>query len=138
MNPAELRKSLALHEGLRLAMYTCTAGKPTIGYGHNLEMPISQAAADQILADDVAGCVAEADRVFPGWRDHNPARQNVIIELIFNMGAPRLSQFKRMWEALARRDYIKAAAEMLNSKWAQQVGKRARTLAKQMETGLFA
>jgi lysozyme len=138
MIPEFLKQSIMQHEGLRLRPYMCTAQKLTIGYGRNLtDNGISESEAGSMLEADIAGCVAEADRAFPGWRDHNPARQNVIIELIFNMGAPRLTQFKRMWEALARRDYIKAAAEMLNSRWAQQVGKRAKTMAKQMETGIF-
>lgn len=135
MNEPALRKSLELHEGRRGTMYTCTAGIPTIGVGHSLRRPISDAAIDQILSDDINTCIAELDRVFPGWRNHDDARQNVLLEMMFNLGAPRLRDFKRMWAALQIKDYDAAAKEMLNSGWAVQVGKRAVTLSQIMRTG---
>lgn len=135
MNYPALRKSLELHEGRRGTMYTCTAGIPTIGVGHSLQRPISDAAIDQILSDDINTCIAELDRVFPGWRNHDDARQNVLLEMMFNLGAPRLRDFKRMWAALQIKDYDAAAKEMLNSGWAVQVGKRAVTLSQIMRTG---
>jgi lysozyme len=136
MNIPALVESLIKHEGLRLSMYTCTAGKPTIGIGHNLERPISERAAKVILDDDIADCVQDMDRAFPGWRAHSDARQNVLLEMCFNLGTVRLRRFAKMWEALDARDYDKAAEEMLNSAWRVQVGKRAQTLAGQMRAGL--
>jgi lysozyme len=135
MNLAELRESLIKHEGWRNTVYTCTAGKPTIGVGHCLERPISVLAINQILSDDINDCIAEMDRAFNGWRNHDDARQNVLLELLFNLGAPRLAEFKRMWAALQAKDYAQAASELLDSKWAKQVGNRAVTLAERMRTG---
>lgn len=135
MNYEALRKSLIAHEGFRNAMYTCTAGVPTIGVGHSLHRPISNAAVDQILSDDINDTIAECDRAFPGWRNHNDARQNVLLELLFNIGAPRLAGFKKMWAALQAKDYAQAANELLDSKWAGQVGNRAVTLAERMREG---
>lgn len=53
----------------------------------------------------------------------------------FNIGLARLKGFAKALAAIERGDYKTAAAEMLDSKWARQVGKRASELAKQMETG---
>jgi len=55
--------------------------------------------------------------------------------MMYNLGAPRLMLFAKMWDALAKHDYKTAAAEMLNSKWAKQVGQRAITMSNQMRDG---
>jgi len=135
MNMPDLVESLIQHEGYRTTVYTCTAGKPTVGVGHNLERPISDAAIKQILADDIEDCIKELDRIRPSWRLHSDVRQNVLIEMMFNMGAPTLNEFEKMWRHLAARDYDKAAHEMLASNWAVQVGQRAKTLSDRMRAG---
>ncbi len=135
MNREKLNESLRVHEGIKLKPYTDTEGHLTIGIGHNLDNGITIQQAYALLDSDVDICIKELDRYFPIWKEHSEQRQNVLIELMFNMGAPRLTGFSRMWSALEKHDYKLAAIEMLDSKWAAQVGKRARTLAKQMETG---
>jgi len=135
MNQAALIDSLIKHEGYRNTVYQCAAGYPTIGIGHNLETPISDTAIMQILLDDIDTCVAELDRTRPNWRQHNEIRQNVLVEMVFNLGMPRLNKFTKMWAALDAKDYPKAAAEALNSQWAKQVGQRAGTLAAKLATG---
>jgi lysozyme len=136
MNRDTLRQSLMKHEGLRLTPYKCTAGKVTIGYGRNLDdvgMTNDEAAA--MLESDIDRCIAELDRVKPGWKTHDSARQNVLIEMVFNLGMPRLLGFKNMWAAVDRKDYVEASKQMLDSRWAVQVGQRAKTLAETMRTG---
>jgi lysozyme len=54
----------------------------------------------------------------------------------FNMGLPTLSKFTRTLQAIKNGRYSDAADEMLDSKWARQVGKRAERLSKQMRTGV--
>jgi lysozyme len=135
VNQAALIDSLIKHEGYRNTVYQCTAGKPTIGIGHNLETPISDTAIMQILLDDIDACVAELDRTRPNWRQHNEIRQNVLVEMVFNLGMPRLNKFTKMWAALDAKDYPRAASEALNSQWAKQVGQRAGTLAAKLATG---
>ena len=55
--------------------------------------------------------------------------------MLVNLGAPRLSRFKKMHAALQAHDYVTASREMLNSKWAKQVGQRALTLSDVMLSG---
>jgi lysozyme len=137
MNKARLVESLKAHEGLSLKPYKCTADKLTIGYGRNLDdNGISEIEALAMLENDIASCCTELDKNFPGWRGHDDARQNVLAEMMFNLGAPRLGRFFKMWAALDRHDYEEAAYQMLDSRWAKQVGQRAQTLAKQMKDGL--
>ena len=135
MNLDTLRASLIKHEGVRNLPYEDSVGELTIGIGHLMARPISRAAIDQILTDDINDCIRDMDRSCYGWRNHDSARQNVLLEMCFNLGVSRLLGFKRMWAALQRKDYAEAAAEMLSSKWAEQVKGRAITLAEAMKYG---
>src|SRR5690606_38210 len=94
--------------------------------------------AYMLLDSDIDICLKELDRYHPGWTAHCSARQNVLIELSFNLGLPRLDRFIKFWVAMHKRDYEAAADEMLNSLWAEQVGQRAHTLAQQMRSGEYA
>ncbi len=133
MNIQALKASLTLHEGKSFLPYPDTEGVETIGVGHNLQRPISEAAVQQILSDDINTAVAELDRAFKGWRNHSEARQTVLVELMFAMGAPSLSKFVKFWAAMDRKDYTAAAAQLIDSKWATQVGDREIGLARRLE-----
>jgi lysozyme len=135
VNLEALRTSLINHEGWRNLPYEDSLGFETIGVGHLLSNPLSKVAISQILDDDINSAIAHLERYFKDWRSHSDARQNVLIEMMFNMGARRLGGFKLMWAALERQDYPGAAREMRNSQWARQVHGRAETLAKIMENG---
>lgn len=136
MNIADLIDSLILHEDLKLKPYKCTAGKTTIGVGRNLDdNGISEEEAMLLLRNDIDTCCAELDKTRPNWRQHNDVRQNVLAEMCFNLGMPRLNRFVKMWAALEAKDYTGAAREMQRSQWAVQVGKRAVTLADRMRDG---
>ena len=62
-------------------------------------------------------------------------RQRVIIDMAFNIGVPRLNKFVKMWKAIDNKDFPSAKIEMLDSRWAKQVGNRAVRLSNAMETG---
>lgn len=119
---------VAQHEGLRLDMYHDTVGVPTIGYGHNLLEPISERAALIILEDDIIKTFNELDDRMDWWRDLPEPAQNVVASMVFNMGWPRFSRFKKFISALEDRAWDKAAYEMEDSLWFQQVGNRGREL----------
>ena len=125
---SELTDLIAQHEGKRLTMYTDTVGVPTIGYGHNLHEPISEHAAKVILADDVRVAVQELDERMDWWRDLPNNAQLVLASMGFNLGWPRFSRFKKFIAALEDRDYIRAAAEMEDSLWFQQIKTRGAEL----------
>jgi len=133
----KLEQRIKKHEGLRLAYYVDTKGKPTIGYGHNLLVPIPKEAAEIILQADLKQAAVEAEQMLPkeAWDNLNEARRGVLTEMVFNLGAAGVWKFHNLFVALRRGDYSLAAIEMTNSKWAQQVGKRAQTLAEIMATG---
>lgn len=124
-------------EGLRLRVYLDTKGKMTIGVGRNLEdVGISESEALLFLENDVAIARRESAK-FPFFPALDPVRQDVIICMVFNMGASKFSGFVRFMAAVDRKDYATAATEMINSSWSLQVGKRAVRLAEMMRSGVY-
>lgn len=117
-------------EGLRLKPYKCSAGKLTIGYGRNLEdIGISKEEADMFFESDFNRAMEDAKKLCEAfninYRHLSESRFYVLTDMMFNLGYDRLSQFKKMLTALSKGDYEGTAKEMLDSKWAKQVGKRA-------------
>ena len=126
------------HEGKRLKLYECPAGKLTIGYGHNIEdNGISNAVAELMLQEDIEAAERDARLAFDFFGALSPVRQSVVIMMLFNLGLPRLLGFKKMIMALAQGDHEKASIEMLDSKWARQVGYRAAELSAMMNFDTF-
>lgn len=135
MDRALLRSQLERHEGLRLKPYRDTVGKLTIGIGRNLDdVGITRDEAEMLLdtdMDEVERYLSTVDEYLALDR----VRQTVLANMCFNLGFYGLMQFKRMWAAIGRKDWGLAASEMLNSRWAKQVGARAVELSDAMRTG---
>lgn len=129
-------RQLRLHEGERLKPYRCTAGKLTIGVGRNLEdRGITREEAAYLLANDIAAEERELLRALPWVAKLDEVRQRVLLDMAFNMGVVGLLAFKRTLATIQAGDYQRAAAMMLDSKWAGQVGQRAERLSRMMATG---
>lgn len=133
---AKLRAQLTEAEGVRLTAYTDTVGKTTIGCGRNLtDVGISQAMSDQMLDEDIGRAHDECRRAF-GWFDGlDEVRQRVLVEMMFNLGRPRLLGFRLMLSAVQSRNFDEASRQMLQSVWATQVHQRAVRLARWMKSG---
>lgn len=130
-----LSKQLMKHEGLRLKPYTDSVGKLTIGIGRNLDdVGISKQEALAMLTHDIDTARNELLTHYPSFEQLSPTRMDACINMVFNMGIARFSGFKRFIKALLDHDYELAAIEMLDSKWARQVGYRATELANQVRT----
>ena len=141
---------LKRHEGTHRAgglhaAYRCPAGALTIGWGHNLDarpLPgmgegsrISDEEAEALLRQDLRLLAAELDLRLPWWRGLGAARSAVLLDMAYNLGAGGLIGFRRMLEAARHGRFSEAADEMLDSRWAAQVGLRAVELAEQMRSG---
>ena len=136
MDIRKLADQLTRHEGLRLKPYRCPAGKLTIGIGRNLDdCGISEHEAKVLLFNDIRQSEVEAREIIKNFENLSDVRQGVIVNMIFNMGAPTFRKFKNLIAAIETDNYKKAGKEMLDSRWARQVGNRAIELSKQMEGG---
>jgi lysozyme len=125
----KLIEQLKRHEGFRDLPYQCTEGVWTFGYGLT---NITRDEAEIVLRMRVDQI---ADKLFSHISSLNTARQNVIINMAYNLGILGVMNFKKMWQAIYAGDFDGASTEMLSSKWAKQVGNRAVELADIMRKG---
>lgn len=131
-------KQLKVHEGLKLEMYQCTSGRNTIGYGRNLDdVGISLDEAEYMLNNDVNKVFNQLNDNLSYFCGLNEARQAVLINMAFNMGYAGLMGFKKFLAYVEDGFFEKASKEMLDSRWAVQVGLRSYELSQQMEVGIF-
>ena len=152
-------KKLIDGEGLVLTVYQDTLGIDTIGIGRNLkdrgiskaelehmdipnmdvvyEHGITKEDAVYLATNDVQIVEEELCRAHPCVDSLDSVRQLVVMDMAFNMGVPRLCKFVKMWNAIHEEKWEAASREMLDSKWARQVGRRAKILSDAMANGEF-
>lgn len=158
-NRSHFLDKLIEHEGMELHVYKDTLGIDTVGIGRNLkdrgiskeeldyldipsidaiyEHGITEADARYLALNDIAIVENELCRVHPCVEELDGVRQLILMDMAFNMGVPRLCKFKKMWYAIHEKNFEAASLEMLDSKWARQVGQRARKLSDAMASGEF-
>lgn len=135
MDMDRLRKTIIRHEGSRLKMYQDTLGIWTIGVGHNIqEKGISPDVMALILEEDLAESIADLKRNISFFSDLPEQIQEALVNLCFNMGIPRLLQFKKTLAYLRDEDFKSAANELLDSRYAAQVGQRAIEISDMIRT----
>lgn len=136
MNYARLKKQLEIDELRSKKIYTDTVGKVSGGIGRNLtDRGFSDDEIDLMYANDIKIAEKDARALVPGFDHLNDVRQEVVMNLSFNLGYSRLAGFKRFLSALNSSDFDDAAAELQDSKWFGQVKYRGVRLVKAMRTG---
>jgi lysozyme len=135
VNLEAFRKHLKWAEGVRQFPYRCSAGKLTIGVGRNLDdNGLSLDEVDYLLDNDIAAVIKDCERL-DYWDNLDPVRRLVVADMVFNLGHSRFLRFKKLNAALAIKDYTLAAHEMKDSRWYDQVGRRAWRLREAMLSG---
>ena len=123
-------------EGFSATVYTCPAGKQSIGYGFNLEAGITKGEALALLRYKLEYLESILEYTFPWFAALGRARKDVLIEMAFQMGVEGLLEFKKTLAAVAEGRYKAAALEMLNSRWGKiDTPGRAKFLSEIMERG---
>lgn len=136
-------------EGRTVKPYLDTQGKWTVGVGHNISalgLPpkmvveiiengkLTDAMVDELLIIDVDR-VIKACQEIAVFNKLDIVRQSVLADMVFNMGVEGVLGFRNTLGLIGRGDWAGAAANMLKSKWAEQVGNRAIQLAEIMRSG---
>ena len=140
MDINKLREQLKIDEGVKYEIYDDHLGYKTFGIGHLVKAtdeeygwpvgtPVSEKRVNSVFDEDVETYIAETEKVFGNLEDMPQEVQQVLVNMCFNMGAPRLSQFKKFIKAIHDEDWATASVEMLDSRWASQVGVRANRLS---------
>jgi len=130
-------------EGLRLKAYPdpLTRADPwTCGYGHTgadvcEDTVWTQEQCEAALIADVEEVQRQLDAKLPWWRTLDPVRQDAVCNMAFNLGVAKLLTFSNTLAALKARDYRRAAASVMASRWAVQVGARSTRIAQMIVTG---
>jgi lysozyme len=135
-----LQRLLIKHEGMRLKPYEDVLTEDiTIGVGRNLDsLGLTEDEVMYLLTNDIVRCDKELLHNFKWYPELCRARQDALINLCFNLGITRLLTFKKALQAMADKDYVRAADEFLDSKWATQVGSnRTDDIACMIRTGKY-
>jgi lysozyme len=122
--------------------YRCPAGHLTIGVGRNLEANgISKAEALAMLSNDIDRAEHDLANILQGYeigfKQVAGPRFDALVNVCFNMGRSRLKKFRKMFAAIKAGDWDLAGKELLDSKYAKQVGRRAVELSIQLSTGRY-
>ena len=154
MDMPSLKRRLCIEEGDKLVAYLDTKGILTVGTGHNcVARPVDGVTQpgdritpeqDQALFEaDVQDACDQLDNYLSWWRNLDDARQNVILDMCFNMGIAKLMGFHHTLASVKGGIddpalFSQAADEMKDSAWHDQVGSRAVFLENAMRTGIYA
>ena len=131
-----LTDQLRFHEGVEHKVYKDHLGIETIGVGRNLvDRGLSDHEINILLANDINICTEELDKKMPWWKDLDEVRQRCIVDLVFNLGMPRFSQFVKTIGHIKNGAWEEASDELLDSNYARQVPNRAKRIATMLRTG---
>ena len=143
MDLEKLRKQLEIDEGVKYEIYLDHLGYPTFGIGH-LVIPsdkeyredvgtrVSEERVRECFDKDVQSVLRDCSLLYKDFDELPEEAQQIIANMMFNMGYTRLSKFKGMKRGVDTRDWNKAADEMVDSRWYKQVTNRANRLVERM------
>lgn len=145
MNIDKLREQLIIDEGQVNEIYHDHLGYPTFGIGHlvldsdeesgqPLGTAVSEERVIQCFEKDVEAVLEDCEKLYKDFDELPEEAQQVIANMMFNMGLTRLSKFKMMKSAVDDRDWKEAGAQGRDSRWYKQVTNRAERLMQRLET----
>ena len=143
MNIDKLREQLKIDEGCVYEIYNDHLGFATFGIGHLVResdpehgSPVGTKVGEDRVASafnsDIETVVSDCNRLYPEFENLPEEAQQIIANMMFNLGRPRLSKFAGMKRGVDARDWDAAADEMVDSRWYRQVGARAERLVNRM------
>ena len=143
MDVDKLREQLKIDEGCVYEIYNDHLGYPTFGIGHlvtesdpengqTLGTAVSEDRVTEAFKSDVQSVLSDCDILYPDFSSLPEEAQQVIANMMFNMGRPRLSKFAGMKRGVDARDWDAAADEMVDSNWYRQVTNRADRLVERI------
>ena len=143
MNLESLRRQLEIDEGVKYEIYNDHLGYATFGVGHlvletdpeygrPVGTTVSESRVVEVFKLDCESVLIDCITLYPDFYDLPEEVQQIIANMMFNMGRTRLSKFKGMKRGVDARDWNAAADEMVDSAWYRQVTNRADRLVERM------
>jgi len=138
-----LKQQLIEDEGCKYEIYLDHLGYKTFGIGHlciatdpendmDVGTEVSKKRVDECFVEDIEKVIDDCTILYDNFYDLPEEAQLIIANMMFNLGRPRLSAFKKMKAAVDDHNWIEAAIQMEDSKWARQVPNRANRLCDRM------
>ena len=145
MDIEKLRDQLKIDEGCVNSVYLDHLNLPTVGIGHLVTewdeeygkpvgTPISDDRVNELFDQDVQVTIDECKLLYNDFDELPEEAQQIIANMMFNMGRPRLSRFHKMKKAVDARDWVEAGNQMKDSRWYNQVTTRADRLVERMKS----
>ena len=139
-----LREELKIDEGCKYEVYLDHLGLPTFGIGHlitdkdpeyqmGMGTPINEIRVNEVFEKDIQVTIDECKIVFKDWSNLPEEVKLITANMMFNMGRPRLSKFKKMIKAIQEGNWLEAGYQMKDSRWYKQVTNRADRLISRMQ-----
>ena len=143
MNIQQLRQELTLDEGCEFKLYNDHLGYKTFGVGHlvtkddpEYEMEIGEEVSEdrvnECFIKDIEKVIEDCHILYSYFNELPEDAQLIIANMMFNLGRPRLTKFKKMKEAVNDANWLEAAIQMEDSRWYKQVPNRAERLCERM------
>ena len=143
MNIEQLREQLEVDEGCVYEIYNDHLGYPTFGIGHlvkesdpeqgqSLGTTVSSERVAEAFESDIQSVLRDCNVLYSDFHNLPEEAQQVIANMMFNLGRPRLSKFAGMKRGVDARDWNQAADEMVDSNWYRQVTNRADRLVERV------
>ena len=137
-------EQMKIDEGVVYEVYHDHLGLPTCGVGHlvmesdaesgqPVGTPVDEDRVNDCFEKDLDTAISECKVLFEDFDDMPGEVQEVLVNMMFNMGRTRLSGFKNFKKALDEGDWSQAAVEGRDSKWYRQVTNRAERLMERLE-----
>lgn len=146
MNREAIYEQLKIDEGVKYEIYLDHLGLPTFGVGHLIlendqeyQKPVGTRISEErvklCFEKDLDIAIQECEVLY-GKDTFNclpDEVQQILVNMMFNMGRPRLSKFKKFNAAIEAKDWKEAAKEGRDSLWYNQVTNRAERLMSHLE-----
>jgi|TARA_B110001454_G_C12669583_1_gene413135 lysozyme len=145
MNRDRLYKQLKSDEGHVCEVYRDHLGYLTFGIGHlvtqkdpEADWPLGTSVSEERVKEcfdrDVETSITEIKFLVKDLDDKPDIVQEILVNMLFNLGYNRLSLFKKFLKAIDENDWTEAAKEGRDSRWYKQVTNRAERLMNKLET----
>ena len=144
MNLEKLKEQLIIDEGVKYETYLDHLSLKTCGIGHlcreddpEYDLPlgakVSEERVTELFEQDIQSVIMDCKKVYDDWDKLPETVKQVIANMMFNLGLPRYSRFRRHIQAVTDGNWQESANQMRDSRWYRQVTNRAERLCKRME-----
>ena len=145
MNISELKDQLIIDEGVKYESYLDHLSLKTCGIGHlcredepEYDLPLrakgSEERVTELFEQDIQTVIQDCKKIYDDWDKLPETVKQIIANMMFNLGRPRYSKFRKHIQAVMDGNWIEASKQMTDSRWYRQVPNRAKRLVERMRS----